>query len=190
MKKIIILLIFLTPFSLLGQESEWTNKVQGSFIGPIIEVGMVGNDLGFASGFGGGIYIDYWLIGAYRIDQFRFYKKSELKGEARGRLNYQGLWLGYSMPVEPNLNLYGGAKLAWGKAIYDDQDRIYPGWPNYDEIFVWTPEVGTELTFSRHFRMAYSFGYRGVNGIKSLEGWSNKDFSSWISTLSFKVMFR
>lgn len=153
--------------------------IKGGFGGPFFVYSNVGERDGGGAGGGGAFIIDNIFIGGFG------------QGETFGRvtledqkyylsLGYGGFWLGYVNQSHKLVHFIGTLKVGWGGAVLshdgedgDDHDIEYE-----DEAFILHPEAGLELNVAHWFRIAAQGGYRFMNGVNELPGFSSNDFDS------------
>ena len=188
MKKISLFLILFTSTLLVNAQHETLfskARIIGGFGGPLLEFGNIKGDYTTSVGGGGGLVIDNFFIGAYGIgslDHLHYNIRNE--DDFRMDLAHGGLWLGYTPATFKVIHPYTSARIGWGFAeIRNDPFDIHS---SGDAIFVFTPEVGMELNFTRFFRMSASVGYRIVSDVDQLDNLTNKDFSSLTGQLTFR----
>ena len=189
MKKSIFisLAMFLLCSGIQAQESEtlFNNaRVVGGFGGPLFEWGIT-NDIGHATGGGGGIIVDNVFIGAYglgSIDFQDFFETGEIESV---KLAHGGLWLGGSWPTHKLVHLYGSAKVGWGALDIriDDPNQYYE---DIDKVFVLSPEIGVELNLTKWMRLSGTVGYRYLNGVNNGQAFTNDDFRGYTAGVTLR----
>ena len=187
MKKVMILaVLLLTLHGLRAQETLFDDlDVLGAFGGPFIEIGSVAGQTFATVGGGGALIMDNFYLGGY--GQGAEFAQVEIMEEF-GLENYDvkfghgGLWLGYATNQLKVLHFFSSFKIGWGKArLRQDGDTVHS-----DRIFALTPEVGLELNLTKFFKLAFTGGYRYVDGANRLPSLDNSDFRSPVGTITFR----
>lgn len=188
MKTIIqsILLSFMA-FVSFGQDKQETlfgniNHI-GGFGGPMIEVSSINGETVADVGGGGALILDNFFFGGYGMG-------TDAPNITIGletfdiEFGHGGLWFGFVAPPNKLAHVYSSFKLGWGETnlLDGDGDKVFS-----DNVLVLTPEVGVELNITSWFRLAFSGGYRFVDGSNNLPAGLNDDsFSSPFGALTFR----
>lgn len=186
MKKLILVLM-LSAFGIIGfgQHETLFNqfKIRGAFGGPIIESGFQ-NGLGTSVGGGGGIVFNNMFVGFYGMGGADFNKIINGSDVEVLNIGHGGLWIGANFPSHKLFHFYGSVRTGWGalNVEFDDVDR----YSDIDKIFVVTPEIGLEVNVTHWFRVAATAGYRWIDGANTANGYTDKDFTGTVGTLSFR----
>lgn len=159
--------------------------VVGAFGGPLIEIGSINGEVGADIGGGGAVLFKNIFLGGYGLGT-DYPQASVMDGGETTtydiKFSHGGLWLGYIQAPEKLVHFTSSVKIGWGKSrLRDDGDFRYK-----DQIFVMIPEIGMEVNLTHFFRLSLTGGYRWVNGINSLPGLDNGDFSSPVGMLTFR----
>lgn len=187
MKKIILTLSgFLFLFTLSAQTQETLfghiddNEI-GAFGSPLIEIGAVNGDVGGDVGGGGALILRGFFIGGYGLGAD--YPGLSFNNEHYDiRFKHGGLWFGYAPLQFKVIHPYSSLRIGWGKSQLRQGKEVHYS----DQNFVLTPEIGIELNAFQFMKVAFTGGYRLVNGVNALPGLGNKDFSSPIGTITFR----
>lgn len=187
MKNLLIVLLSFASFQLMAQHNALFDdfSIVGAFGGPIIEIGSINGEVGADVGGGGAVLFDNVFLGGYGMGT-DFAQAEILDGGEADRydikFSHGGLWLGYTQAPQKLVHLNTSVKIGWGRSrLRQDGDSRYT-----DQIFVMIPEVGVEVNLTSFFKMNLAAGYRWVNGINSLPGLDNGDFSSPVGILTFR----
>jgi hypothetical protein len=155
--------------------------IMGAFGGPILEIGRINGEIGADVGGGGALIVNNFFLGGYGMGTD--YAQMTLQNQNYNiRFKHGGLWLGYTYRDYKLAHLYSSVKIGWGNA----QLRRSGETDFSNRIFVMTPEVGLELNLTSWFKLAFSGGYRWVNGVNTLPSLNNSDFSSPVGILTFR----
>jgi hypothetical protein len=162
----------------------------GGFGGPFIEVSTINGETVADVGGGGAVILNNFFLGGYGLGNK--FAGVELQDEAGNTDRYEiqygngGLWFGYVYPSYKLAHIYASLRLGWGSTTLQpvNDSRL----PQYKEnLFVTTPEVGVELNLTRFMRVAFSGGYRFVDGLDDLPApLNNDDFSGPIGMITFR----
>lgn len=160
-------------------------KVIGAFGGPLIEIGSINGEVGADVGGGGAVLFQNLFLGGYGLGT-DYPQANVIDGGEETtydiKFSHGGLWLGYIQAPNKLVHLTSSVKIGWGKSrLRYDGDFRYK-----DQVFVMTPELGVEVNLTHFFRLGLTGGYRWVNGINSLPGLENGDFSSPVGMLTFR----
>lgn len=188
MKKWIVLGYLLGVYTLtFGQTRTLFGELEttGVFGSPFVEVGNINGQMGSDVGGGGALVMQYLFVGGYGMGtDYPNYTipTGENSGNYDLKFGHGGFWLGLAPGTHKLIHPYASLRLGWGKArMRQDGDDIFK-----DRIFVTTPELGFEINISNFFRLAFTGGYRWVNGISTLPGLDNNNFSSPVGVLTFR----
>lgn len=188
MKTTIHIIAFcLIAFSTFGQNKEETlfgnvNHI-GGFGGPMIEVSSINGETVADVGGGGALILDNFFFGGYGLgtDAPNIQIGLETLDIDFG---HGGLWFGFVAPPYKVAHIYSSFKLGWGETNLKDSDgdKLFS-----DNVLVLTPEIGVELNITSWFKLAFTGGYRFVDGVNSLPAGLNDDtFSSPFGALTFR----
>ena len=187
MKKQVItltLLLFSTA-ALVAQTQTLFNKarVVGGFGAPITEIGL-DKDYNTSIGGGGGLIINSFFIGGYGMASLDFDELLQEDGDVDNiELAHGGLWLGFSVPSQKLLHVYGSARIGWGALDIATDNQQFN---DLDQIFVFTPEAGIELNVTRWFRLAGTVGYRYLSGTNESADYSDDDFRGTFAGITMR----
>jgi hypothetical protein len=184
--------IQLIAFSLIAISSFGQNKQEtifssinhiGGFGGPLIEVSSINGETVADVGGGGALILDNFFFGGYGLGTDA--PNIQIGLETFDiEFGHGGLWFGFVTPTHKLAHVYSSFKLGWGETnlLDKDGDKIYS-----DNVLVMTPEVGVELNITGWFRLAFTGGYRFVDGSNNLPAGLNDDsFSSPFGALTFR----
>ncbi len=183
MKNLLFLLACLLSFSLTAQHETLFSEfdIRGGFGGPIIEIGAINGEVGAITGGGGALIMSKFFIGGYGLGS----DYAEIVIDRR-RYNIQfrhgGFWLGYTYRESKLVHLYASSRLGWGRA----QLRRNGETEFSDRHFTLTPELGLEVNVTTWFKVAFTGGFRWVNGIGALPRLSNGSFSTPIGGITLR----
>jgi len=186
MYRILILLTCLTTLICQVQAQEETLfddfDVVGAFGGPILEVGEINGEVGTDVGGGGALIFRNFFFGGYGLGTD--YPRVKLdEQDYRLELKHGGLWFGYVPRPNKAIHFYYSTRVGWGVTDIEGEGPARES----DRIFVLTPEAGFELNMTSWFRVAFTGGFRWVNGVTKLEPFfDNDDFSSPIGMITFR----
>lgn len=96
-------------------------------------------------------------------------------------VSHGGFWLGYIIMPDKAIHPTVSVQTGWGRAKIESDYSDYT-----DNIFAVNPMVDVELNITRFFKIGIGGHYTFVNGINTLEGVSNEEFSGPGGTLSFR----
>jgi hypothetical protein len=194
MKKMVILFLSMASFTMLeAQEDEAVfseiNSI-GGFGGPFIEVSQINGETVADVGGGGAVILNNFFLGGYGLgNKFADAEIPDADGNLdRYEIHYGngGLWFGYVYPSHKLAHLYASLRLGWGSTTLKprNDNRL----PEYKEnLFVTTPEIGVELNLTEFMRIAFSGGYRFVDGLDDLpDPLNNDDFSGPMGMITFR----
>ncbi len=183
MKKTLLLTLF---FFGLGQivfaQKEETlagsAHIKGGFGGPYFIFSQADGANGYGAGGGGGFIINDFFFGGFGEGQ-SFGRRRYNNRDYDLNLGYGGIWLGYTYRGYKVIHLYSSAKIGWGSASLQRNDGDpFNGNDINDSVFAIAPEVGAEANLLHWFRLGATVGYRFVNGLNTLPGFSSGDFNS------------
>lgn len=186
MKKLLFLIFCVGGFSYLTAQETLFGKVDedriGAFGSPLIEIGAVNGEVGGDVGGGGALVIGGFFFGGYGLGTT--YPELTLDGIRYDiRFRHGGLWMGYAPAQHRVIHPYSSLRIGWGKSqLLRGKDADFS-----DRNFVLTPELGFELNAFKFLKVAFSGGYRWVNGVDNLPGLRNQDFSSPMGTITFRI---
>lgn len=192
MKQILVFAILFVcgSLSLAAQKEETlsgTARVKGGFGGPFFTYSQADGQSGAGGGGGGALILNDIFIGGFgQVENFG--QRTVGSNRYNTELGFGGFWIGYVYPSHKVIHLYTSLKIGWGNASlrYKNEDPF-----NYhdinDGVFVFSPELGAEVNVLHWFRIAMTAGYRLVNGIQTLPGFSEGDFNS--PTLGITLRF-
>lgn len=180
-----LLMAGLLAFSLSAQETLFQGVDEediGAFGSPLIEIGSINGEVGADVGGGGALVIGHFFLGGYGLGTS--YPEVTLAGIRYDiRLKHGGLWMGYAPGQHKVIHPYSSLRLGWGKS-----QLLRGGDADFSERnFVLTPELGFEINAFRFLKIAFSGGYRWVNGVDELPGLDSKDFSSAMGAITFRI---
>jgi len=158
-------------------------KVIGGFAGPIFEYSELGGDLEVTTGGGGGLIVNNFFLGGYgmRAINGNYFENEELE---RIRMKHGGFWLGYALKPHKLLHLFTSAKIGFGDIEIDMEN----GSGFNDAIFVATPEIGLELNIFRFFKIAFTGGYRIVDGYdRPFEDFSQDELNGLVGGITLRI---
>lgn len=187
MKNALFLLLCLWALPSFAQHETLFNdlKVVGAFGGPLIEIGSINGEVGADIGGGGAVLFENLFLGGYGLGTDYPQARVVDGGEESIydiKFSHGGLWLGYIQGPNKLVHLTSSVKIGWGKSrLRQEGDFRYK-----DQIFVMVPELGVEVNLTRFFRLSLTGGYRWVNGINTLPGLDNGDFSSAVGMVTFR----
>lgn len=183
MKNVLLALFLLGSIQLLAQQETLFDDfdIIGAFGGPILEIGSINGEVGADVGGGGALIINNFFLGGYGMGTD--YPELQLNGiDYNLRYGHGGFWLGYTQREFKAVHLYSSVKIGWGKAqLRSDGDGSFT-----DQHFTLIPELGIELNLTDWFKLGFTGGYRWVNGINTLPGLDNQDFSSPVGNITFR----
>lgn len=187
MKKIYhLLVLFLIPTLMSAQELLPEQEALHIFIAPIIEIGEIAGETGLSAGMKGGVRINQTWLGLYHTQQDRFCIQNASQEDCNGRTQFVGIWTGREKVVTENLAIYGGIRAGWGLLELQTSQKKLNDTRYQDEVLVLAPEAGLNLQLNRHIQLAWTSGFRWINGVEGLPGLKNKDFTSLVNTLSIR----
>ncbi len=183
---IALIMTLVTGAGLVAQETLFSDlSVLGAFGGPFVEISEVNGQTVAVVGGGGALVLDNFYLGGY--GQGGEYAEATV-GEGMELERYDvkfghgGLWLGYSSNPYKLVHFFSSFKIGWGRArLRQSGDTAFQ-----DRIFALTPEVGLEINLTDFFKLAFTGGYRYVDGIDRLPGLSDSDFRSPVGTITFR----
>ena len=85
------------------------------------------------------------------------------------------------------IHVYSSVKLGWGALNVEVEENFNPDTNIDDNIFVVTPELGLEVNVFRFFRIAFTGGYRWVDGVNPQDFYSSKDYNSITGAITFRL---
>jgi hypothetical protein len=182
---ILLILVCLLGWSLHGQETLFQDIDEddiGAFGSPLIEIGSINGEVGSDVGGGGALVIGGFFLGGYGLGTT--YPEATINGTRYDiRLKHGGLWMGYAHNQYKVIHPYSSLRLGWGKSqLLRGKDADFS-----ERNFVLTPELGFEVNAFRFLKIAFSGGYRWVNGVDELPGLDSNDFSSAMGTVTFRI---
>ena len=182
---LLLLFVFLTGWSLGAQETLFQDIDDddiGAFGSPLIEIGSINGEVGSDLGGGGALVIGGFFLGGYGLGTS--YPEATINGTRYDiRLKHGGLWMGYAPGHYSLIHPYSSLRLGWGKS-----QLLRGGEADFSERnFVLTPELGFEVNVFQFLKIAFSGGYRWVNGVDDLPGLDSNDFSSAMGTITFRI---
>ncbi len=154
----------------------------GAFGSPILEIGAInGQTSGYVGG-GGALVIRGFFLGGYGIGTS--FANAEIAGTLYDiKLKHGGLWLGYAPVQYKVVHPYTSLRIGWGKSqLLRGKDADFS-----ERNFVLTPELGLEANLFDFLKIAFTGGYRWVNGVDNLPGLDNEDFSNFLGTITFRI---
>jgi len=188
MKTTIKTLVFcLIAFSSFGQNKQETlfggvNHI-GGFGGLTIEISKINGQMVADVGGGGGLILDNFFFGGYGQGTDAASIPMGI-GELDINFGHGGLWFGFIAPSHKVVHVYSSFKLGWGEASLQEKDGDEV---ESDNVLVLTPEIGVELNITSWFRLAFTGGYRFVDGVNNLSlGLNDDSFSSPFGALTFR----
>jgi len=177
-------LIAITSFSQNKEETLFGSIDHiGGFGGPMIEVSSINGETVADVGGGGALILDNFFFGGYGLGTDAPNIQIGLE-QFDIDFGHGGLWFGFVAPPYKVAHVYSSFKLGWGEANLKDNDgdKLFS-----DNVLVLTPEVGVELNITHWFKLAFSGGYRFVDGVNTLPGDLTDDsFSSPFGALTFR----
>ena len=183
MKRILVftLLFAGASLSLIAQKEETLSgraRVKGGFGGPFFGYSQADGQSGAGGGGGGALILNDIFIGGFGQGE-SFGQRTVGSRRYTTELSFGGFWIGYTYPSHKVIHLYTSLKIGWGNASlrYNDNDPFDNNDIN-DGVFVLAPELGAEVNVLHWFRIAMTAGYRLVNGVQTLPGFSEGDFNS------------
>ncbi|MBL7797777.1 MAG: hypothetical protein JNJ90_14880 [Saprospiraceae bacterium] len=154
-----------------------SSRVKGGFGSPFFTFSQASGQNGVGAGVGGAFIVNDFFIGA------------SAQGESFGirryngrdynlTLTHGGFWLGYAYPSYKLVHLFTSMKIGWGNVALSQPNRD-PFDPNSirDNVFVLSPEIGTEVNLLHWFRLCLTVGYRSVSGVSTLPTVNRSDFN-------------
>jgi hypothetical protein len=185
MKRIFLFLgIALLAFQAQGQDQTLLGRSGrvGFFVSPYIEQGPLNQPWKTSLGGGVGLVLGDGFIGVYGsagADYEQVLNENDLD---RIDLAQGGLWLGYTPFQHWMLHPFASLRAGAGAINLDTN-----GWDDYyDNILVFSPELGLEVNLTRFLRIAGAAGYRWVEGV-STPGLSDGDFTGWTGSLTLRL---
>lgn len=182
-----VIALCLIAFSSFSQSKEETlfGDIDhiGGFGGPLIEVSSINGETVADVGGGGALILDNFFFGGYGLGTDAPNIQIGLESFDID-FGHGGLWFGFVTPPYKVAHVYSSFKLGWGEANLKDKDgdKLFS-----DNVLVLTPEVGVELNITGWFKLAFTGGYRFVDGANNLPGGLNDDsFSSPFGALTFR----
>jgi hypothetical protein len=184
----------------------------GGFGGPIVEFSKLYGEFAVSNGGGGGLIINNLFVGGYGLGistnhHTGFYythpasssSYPQYYGYDRVNFGHGGFWLGYAHQPYKAVHLALSSKIGWGAISLNDTkaNSTLSLYNIVDEVFVFQPQLETQLNLTKWFRVNVGVGYRFVNGIdkKFLDissgalGWKpyfkRKDFNSVTGSIGF-----
>ncbi len=181
------ILLGLAAVALQAQHATLFNRarVVGGFGAPLVEIGF-NNDLHTSIGGGGGLVINNFFFGGYGLASTDFNRLFDGDNIEVLDIGHGGFWLGGTFQPHQIIHLYGSARIGWGALNIDVNDSTFPN-VDADNIFVLTPELGAELNLTSWMRLSGTLGYRSVRGTREGSGYTDKDFSGLISTITLRL---
>lgn len=206
MKKLVVLLMFFSAFSLFANENKTlfgSNVTHGGFGGPEMKFTNLGNDFGILMGGKGAWIINkkfyiggggYGLTTDYNIDNYEHSDYNpNYDGEVNLRTGYGGMIFGYINNQENLLHFSAELLIGGGGATYSN-DNIWSNHNNnnYDfEIyendiyFVLEPSLYLEMNVTNFMVMGVGGSYRFVNGLEMTRT-NDADLSGFSGNIVFK----
>lgn len=190
-KALFLIFLFLyTAAGLIAQKEETLSggaRVKGGFGGPFFIYSNADGKSGGGGGGGGAFIINDFFIGGFGQGE-TFGQRAISSGRYTVGLGFGGFWLGYVNSSYKVAHLYTSLKIGWGSAnLQRDDNDPFNGNDYSDAVFVAHPEIGLELNVVHWFRVAFTGGYRLVNGVDTLPGFASGDFNS--PTLGLTLRF-
>ena len=166
-------------------------RVIGGFGGPIVSFSKIENETTSFVGVGGGLIVNNFFIGLYGIGSTRMRNRQNRISTETANLAHGGIWLGYTSNQYKLIHLFSTVKIGSGAVVYTTQkslDTWDMKFEDADQIFAIAPEIGLELNIFRFFKIAFTGGYRWVEGLNKndVRKYTNSDFSSATGSISFR----
>lgn len=182
-----ILIVIILPFTITAQTHKYASERLHFFVAPMLEIGEVAGETGLSAGLVGGLRYENWWVGLYDLKQYQFDYQNALKESCRGKWENWGFWTGREQKVNEMVAVYAGTRVAWGLIELKRPNSRFSDADYYGHILVITPEAGMIWQIFPRVQIAWTAGYRWINGVEKLPGLENKDFHSFVNTLSLRV---
>lgn len=208
MKKTCLMLsIILISFLLSAQDEKPTQYLFGNigkisfngFGAPMVELSSKGGDISVSTGGGGAVLCNQkFFLGAYGMgfatqDEVDGLKIKQSNGEIisypsmRTVFAHGGFWLGYIHNRKNAIHWGVSTKIGWGAISLVDANMNEDSHTKVglDQVFVFTPQIETEMNITRWFKVNIGAGYRFVSGIDKIYTNSNGQEVAFYKTSDF-----
>ncbi len=181
MKTLMLILVTLTPFSMVFSQEEEPESMRyllengihaSGFGGMMVSFGQAEGDFAVFSGGGGALLINQkFFIGGFGEGLATSHERADLRIDGRDfsdvktSFGYGGLWTGYIFKPNDLIHLQSNVKIAAGElALTDSFEDVYDNL--YDDlVFVAIPSVGVQMNILPWFRVSLDAGYRHVGNV-------------------------
>lgn len=195
MKKIFLVLLFLSTLGFLNAQERKNDNIETIFskpskvrgyISPITNITTLDGETGYMSGVNvAGIFNDHFILGLYKLDiENSIFSNNDNYVGSKMNFDHKGLWLGYIFM--PKRMIHFNANVQAGKGNLEIYDEIFNTWLEDDFIFVLTPSLELEFNLAKFLRVGIGANYRFAFDVNEFDNYNDNDFSDWGAFVSFK----
>ncbi len=191
-----LLLLIILPFSFLPAVAQQTETLisgdvrHGGFGGPVVKFDSINNEFGVWVGGRGGWFIgidDVHALsiggGGYGLVTEHLAPNPQEANQNIATIGHGGFEIEYYNRYNQLIHFTVGTHIgAGGITLRDGNENVSD---SNQVFFVFEPGINAELNVTHFFRIMLGFNYRLTSGI-DFGGFSDKDFSGPLSTLTFK----
>lgn len=195
MKKIFLLLLFMSTVGfIIAQEENDSNietifkkpsKVRG-YIGSLNNVTTLNGETAYMNGVNvAGIFNDQFIFGFYKLNlENSIFSNTDNYIGTKMNFDHKGLWIGYIFM--PNRKVHFNANVQAGKGFLEIYDSILDSWLEDDFVFVVMPSIEAEFNITKFLRIGMGANYRFAMDVNEFNNYNNNDFSDFGGFVSFK----
>ena len=152
------------PQVLIGDRIE---AISG-FGGPMFQFTVVDKKVAVMTGGGGAVIFNNMMyFGGYGMSLATDLERTRNGEEYDIDYNHGGFMLGYIFDPNSIFHLGLSTKLGWGDIRIDNKDANSLESTDYDNIFVFGPQLEGEINVTQWFKLNGAIGYNGVIGVSN-----------------------